>query len=62
MKKKKGIRNYVQERTKRFSLVVLLAIVCFIVLLVAVLLAFGKHIVTLQIRWVVAGNKISVVN
>ena len=41
MKKKKGIRNYVQERTKRFSLVVLLAIVCFIVLLVAVLLAFG---------------------
>ena len=30
-----------QERTKRFSLVVLLAIVCFLVLLIAVLLALG---------------------
>ena len=41
MKKRKGIKAGLQEKTQRFSLVVLLAIVCFIVLLIAVLLAIG---------------------
>jgi signal transduction histidine kinase len=41
MKKRRGIKAGFQEQTQRFSLVVLLAIVCFIVLLSAVLLAIG---------------------
>ena len=41
MKKRGSLKAGLQKNTQRFSLVVLLAIVCFIVLLIAVLLAIG---------------------
>ena len=50
MKKRRGIKAGLQEQTHRFSLVVLLAIVCFFVLLVAVFLAIGLVFLLIRLK------------
>ena len=50
MKKSKSIKIGLQEQTQRFSLVVLLAIVCFCVLLIAVLLAIGLIFLLIRLK------------
>ena len=50
MKKNKSIKMGLQEQTQRFSLVVLLAFVCFCVLLIAVVLAFGLVFLLIRLK------------
>ena len=50
MKKQGGLKAGLQEQTKRVSLVVLLAIVCFCVLLVAILLAVGVVFLLIRLK------------
>ena len=50
MKKKRGIRIAFQKQTQRFSLLVLLATVCFVVLVFAVLLAIGLIFLLIHLK------------